>query len=108
MGARKPLELLSPTERTVLQVLWDMGPQTVRQVWSHFLRERPDTAYTTVLTTLQELYAKRLVTRTPSKPRHVYQAVPRAEFLAAIFERQLAELGATAADRAHVVEVLRG
>jgi hypothetical protein len=59
------------------------------------------------LTTLQELFAKRLVIRTPSKPRHVYQAVPRAEILSTAFKRQMVELGATADDRADILEALR-
>ena len=107
MSRKKTLDLLGPTERAVLQVLWEAGPQRVREVYKHFLATRPDVAYTTILTTLQELHTKRLVTCTRGKSYHVYTAVPRAEILAAAFERQLAELGTTDSDRAHIVEALR-
>jgi predicted transcriptional regulator len=107
MGSRKSFELLGPTERAVLQVLWETGPQRVREVYKHYLVARPDAAYTTILTTLQELHSKGLVTRTRDKSHHVYTAVPRAEILAAAFERMLAELGATDSDRAQIVEALR-
>jgi predicted transcriptional regulator len=107
MGTRKPLDLLGPTERAVLQVLWETGPQRVREVYKHYLVARPDAAYTTILTTLQELYAKGLVARARDKSHHVYTAVPKADILAAAFERQFAELGATDSDRAQIVEALR-
>jgi predicted transcriptional regulator len=108
MGTRKPFELLGPTERAVLQVLWEAGPQRVREVYKHYVVARPDAAYTTILTTLQELHSKGLVTRTRDKQHHVYTAVPRAVLLHNAFERMLAELGATAAERIEVVEALRG
>jgi predicted transcriptional regulator len=108
MSRKKTLDLLGPTERAVLQVLWEQGPQRVREVYKYYLVTRPDAAYTTILTTLQELHTKRLVTRARDKSHHVYTALPRAEILAAAFERMLAELGATAADRAGIVEALRG
>jgi predicted transcriptional regulator len=107
MSRKKTLDLLGPTERAVLQVLWEAGPQRVREVYKHYLVTRPDAAYTTILTTLQELHSKGLVTRTRNKQHHLYQAVPKAEILAAAFERQLAELGATDSDRAYIVEALR-
>jgi predicted transcriptional regulator len=107
MGTRKPLELLGPTERAIMLLLWEAGPQTVRQVHKHFQATDPDVAYTTILTPLRELHSKGLVSRVRQKQLHVYHAVPRAELLSAAFERILAELGATAADRARIAEALR-
>jgi predicted transcriptional regulator len=107
MCTRKPLDLLGPTEHAIMRLLWEAGPHTVRQVQKHFEATRPEVAYTTILTPLQELYAKGLVTRIRHKQRHVYQAVPKAVVLHTLFERMLAELGATESDRAHIVEALR-
>ena len=90
-----------------MQVLWEAGPQTARQVQLHFQATRPDIAYPTILTPLQELHAKGMVTRTRQKQRHLCHAVPKAVVLCDAFERMLAELGATAADRAQIVEALR-
>jgi predicted transcriptional regulator len=107
MSRRKPFELLGPTERAIMQLLWETGPQTAKQVHKHFQAMRADIAYTTILTPLQELYAKGVVTRVRHKQRHAYQAVPRAEILSTAFERQMVELGATADDRADILEALR-
>jgi predicted transcriptional regulator len=52
--ALKPLEDLGELQRTVLEVLWDQGPSSVQQVLETLSRDRP-LAYTTVLTTLQNL-----------------------------------------------------
>jgi predicted transcriptional regulator len=105
MGARKSFELLGPTERAIKQALWETGPQTARQVHKHFQATRPDTAYTTILTPLQELHSKGLVTRTRHLQRPMYQAVPKAVLLRDAFERMLAELGAMDSDRAECVGI---
>lgn len=60
-------------ELTLLRVLWDQGPSTVRQVHEALLRER-ETAYTSVLKMLQVMLEKGLVTRDDSERSHVYAA----------------------------------
>jgi BlaI family transcriptional regulator, penicillinase repressor len=107
MSRRKPFDLLGPTERAIMQLLWEAGPQTVRAAHKLFQMQRPDVAYTTILTTLQELHTKNMVTRTEEQRPHIYHALPRAVLLHNAFERQLAELGATASDRAQILEALR-
>lgn len=68
---------LRPTEAelTILRVLWERGPSTVRQV-HQVLDASKRTGYTTVLKFLQIMAEKGLVTRDESSYAHVYQ--PRA------------------------------
>lgn len=62
----------SRLEMQVLSVLWERGPSTVRDV----LEALPDgktRAYTTVLTVMQVMEKKRLLTHTSQGNTHVYQ-----------------------------------
>src|SRR5262245_49339528 len=58
-------------ELSILRVLWQLGPSTVRQVHEVMSRERP-TAYTTALKLLQIMTEKGLVRRDESDRTHVY------------------------------------
>ena len=60
-------------ELSILRVLWDRGPSTVRQVHDVLGRDRP-TAYTTALKLLQIMAEKGLVTRDERERTHVYHA----------------------------------
>jgi BlaI family transcriptional regulator, penicillinase repressor len=60
-------------ELSILRVLWELGPSTVRQV-QEALNERRETGYTTVLKLLQIMTEKGLVERDESERTHVYQA----------------------------------
>ena len=68
---------LQPTnaELGILQVLWELGPCTVRQIHDALGRER-DLQYTTVLKMMLVMHEKGLVRRDESERSHVYQAVP--------------------------------
>ncbi|MBU6421557.1 MAG: BlaI/MecI/CopY family transcriptional regulator [Gammaproteobacteria bacterium] len=61
------------TELEILNVLWESGPNTVRQVHATLL-QHDELAYTTVLSMLQIMYQKGLVTRDDSERAHVYAA----------------------------------
>ena len=63
-------------ELEILQVLWDRGPSTVRQVHESLCRNRR-TGYTTVLKLLQIMFEKGLVVRDESQRSHVYR--PRCQ-----------------------------
>ena len=65
----------SPTdaELAILQVLWDRGPCTVRQV-HEALKRTQSTGYTTKLKIMQIMAEKKLVTRDESTRSHVYKA----------------------------------
>ena len=60
-------------ELSILRVIWERGPSTVRQVHEVLARDRPG-AYTTTLKLLQIMTEKGLVRRDDSDRSHVYQA----------------------------------
>ncbi len=67
---------LKPTESEleILQVLWDKGKATVREV-HEALSEHKDSGYTTTLKLLQIMFEKGLVKRDDSSKSHIYHAV---------------------------------
>jgi predicted transcriptional regulator len=72
-------EVPKPTEAelSILRVLWERGPSTVRDVHEAIQRGRPSgqtTGYTTVLKLLQIMTEKGLVTRDERTRSHVYRA----------------------------------
>ena len=60
-------------ELSILRVLWQRGPSTVRDVQESLNEARP-TGYTTVLKTLQIMTEKGLVRRDEQQRAHVYEA----------------------------------
>ncbi len=66
-------DVLGPLESEIMDVVWDAGDVTVRDV-HRALRERRQIAYTTVMTTLGRLADKGLVKRTEDQPAHRYSA----------------------------------
>jgi|SRR5579872_2094001 len=68
-NARKPTD----AELTILRILWERGPSTVRQVHEQLARGR-DGAYTTALKLLQIMAEKGLVERDERERTHVYRA----------------------------------
>lgn len=67
---------VGPTEREldILQVLWERGPSTIKDV-HETLSETRKTAYNSVLTILSIMLEKGYVERDESTKRHVYRAV---------------------------------
>lgn len=72
--AHRPTE----AELAILQVLWQRGPSTVKQVHK-VLEESRKTGYTTVLKFMQIMTEKGLVARDESAFAHVYRARIRQE-----------------------------
>jgi len=64
---------IKPTEAelTLLNILWKMGPATVRQI-HECVSQTQKTGYTTVLKILQIMHEKALVIRDESNRAHVY------------------------------------
>ena len=87
-GFRRPSELaalaLGRLERQVLEETWRRGEASVRDVFISFDKK---VAYTTVMTTLDRLYKKRLLSRRKDGRAFVYSAlVTREEFEQGIAE----------------------
>ena len=63
-----------PTDRelTILRILWDKGPSTVRDV-NETMNEDENTGYTTTLKLMQIMAEKGLVLRDDSQFKHVYR-----------------------------------
>ncbi|MBG9377433.1 BlaI/MecI/CopY family transcriptional regulator [Panacibacter sp. DH6] len=65
---------IKPTEGEleILQVLWDKGSATVRDVHEHICQYK-DSGYTTTLKLMQIMFEKGLVKRDDSSKTHVYK-----------------------------------
>ena len=64
-------DVLGPLEAEIMDVVWDTGEVTVRDVHKELRTSRP-LAYTTVMTTLGRLADKGLVKRIEDQPAHHY------------------------------------
>ena len=71
-------KVLGPLEAEIMEVVWDRGEVTVRDVHAS-LKERRAIAYTTVMTTLGRLADKGLLERTEAHPAHRYSALVSRE-----------------------------
>ena len=73
MSRNNSLPRPTDAELSILRVLWDRGPSTVRQVHEVLSRERP-AAYTTALKLMQIMTDKGLVSRDERDRSHIYHA----------------------------------
>jgi predicted transcriptional regulator len=85
-GARGAGHVLGELESAVMETLWTKSQQTVSEVEER-LRNKRDIAHTTVLTTLDRMYRKGLLTREKHSKAFVY--APR--YTRDEFERMLAQ-----------------
>ncbi len=69
------LRRFKPTdaELEILQIVWQSGPTTVREVFEQ-LCKRKDMVYTTVLKLMQIMTDKGLLKRDTTSRQHIYQA----------------------------------
>lgn len=77
MAARRKHSLsdvLGPLEAEIMDVVWDSGDVTVRDV-HQILSAKRSIAYTTVMTTMGRLTDKGLLKRMEAQPAHHYTAV---------------------------------
>ena len=77
---RRDAALPKPTEAEldILNVLWQRGPSTVREVHETLYRDE-GAGYTTALKLLQVMHGKGLVERDDSQRAHVYRPVASKE-----------------------------
>lgn len=71
--ARPPSPTLTKVEHAILDVLWDRGEASVRDVADELSKRKP-VAYTTVLTMLGVLHKKSLVTHRQEGRAFIYRA----------------------------------
>ena len=99
---------LGPLERRLLEALWERGDATVRELVESGSR---DLAYTTVMTTLDRLYKKNLLSRQAEgrafryTPRFTREELHREEAREA-FQRMLEASPASSLPLSYLVEVV--
>ena len=72
--SQKPTE----SELEILQILWQKGPVSVKQVHEHMGGEKQN-GYTTILKLMQIMHEKGLVSRQRSGKLHLYEALASLE-----------------------------
>ena len=74
MNIKDQNKQLEPTkaELEILQVLWEKGPSTVRQVNDELLKQK-DVNYTTTLKLMQIMADKGILARDESQMKHIYR-----------------------------------
>jgi predicted transcriptional regulator len=65
-------------ELEILQVIWESGPSTVRQV-NDKLNEQRDVNYTSTLKLMQIMTEKGILKRDESQMKHIYQVVEKEQ-----------------------------
>jgi predicted transcriptional regulator len=73
----KPLEP-TKSELEILQVLWEIGPATVRVVNDELLKQK-DVNYTTTLKLMQIMAEKGILKRDETQMKHIYSVVEEEE-----------------------------
>lgn len=76
--AKRNLPRPTDAELSILRVLWERGPSTVRDV-TEAVQEDRGTGYTTALKLMQIMTEKGLVRRDDRERTHIYEAVLPAE-----------------------------
>jgi BlaI family penicillinase repressor len=68
---KKSLDHFGQLQRAVIEVVWEIGEATVRQVWKRLCR-RKELAYTTVLTAMQRLEKDGWLRHRVDGRKHIY------------------------------------
>lgn len=82
---------VTDTELAVLQILWDQGPVTIRQITDALYPEGTDTYYATVQKLLERLEDKAHVVRDRSTHAHTFRALTDRDTLVGQRLRAMAE-----------------
>jgi predicted transcriptional regulator len=68
---KKSLDHFGELQRAVIEVIWELGEASVRQVWKRLCRKR-ELAYTTVLTAMQRLERAGWLRHRVEGKKHIY------------------------------------
>ncbi len=77
--ARPRHEGPTPAELRILQVIWDRGPSTVRDVLEIVNKEGPKRAYTSIMSLMNVMVEKNLLKAKPQGRAYVYSAKVQRE-----------------------------
>jgi len=69
--SKKSLDHFGELQRAVIEVVWELGEASVRQVWKRLCRNK-ELAYTTVLTAMQRLERAGWLKHRVEGKKHVY------------------------------------
>jgi BlaI family penicillinase repressor len=69
--AKKALDHFGELQRAVIEVVWELGEASVRQVWKRLCRNK-ELAYTTVLTAMQRLERAGWLKHRVQGKKHIY------------------------------------
>ena len=69
--SKKPLDHFGQLQRAVIEIVWELGEATVRQVWKRLCRKK-ELAYTTVLTAMQRLERDGWLRHRVDGRKHIY------------------------------------
>jgi predicted transcriptional regulator len=96
-------------EAVIMRLVWDRaGPVTVRELYEELQRERA-IAYTTVMSTMDNLHRKGWLARERDGKAYRYAAVAsREEYSARLMGEAMAEAGDTEAVLSHFVAAMDG
>ncbi len=73
LGKKGQALLMGELESLVMEIIWDQGPQTVREVFDRLSRSR-DLAYTTVMTVMSRLATKKVLNKRKQGNAFLYKA----------------------------------
>ncbi len=94
------INAISNAERPILELLWQKGPLTGREIYDHVRQSRP-AAYTTVLTLIGRMVKKGSVRRRQAGGLLVFEAaMERSEFentVAAVVMKRILEISPSSA-----------
>ena len=68
---KKPLDHFGKLQRAIIEIVWDLGEASVREVWKQ-LRRKKELVYTTVLTSMQRLEKDGWLTHRVEGNKNIY------------------------------------
>lgn len=69
--SKKSLDHFGQLQRAVIEIVWELGEATVRQVWTRLCRKK-ELAYTTILTAMQRLERDGWLRHRVDGRKHIY------------------------------------
>ena len=69
--SKKSLDHFGQLQRAVIEIVWELGEASVRQVWKQLFRKK-ELAYTTVLTAMQRLERDGWLSHRVDGKKHIY------------------------------------